>query len=335
MPSYRAGVLTTRRPTAKRDAEPSCQGRTCSSGSSRFFLTAAWWLAAMTLGSLLLGGRVYGVEWYVDNVKGDDTRDGRSAEVRSGSGPFRTIARALRAAEAGDRIILANTGQPYRESITLQGGRHSGTDRSPFALVGNGAVLEGRRPVPPEAWEHVGGHVFRFRPRYMAHQVLYLDDDVAARVEASREREELPTLEPLQWCLWRGHIYFCTEEGKLPSHYRLSCGGQTVGITLYEVRHVIIMELTVRGYQLDGINAHDGAHDVILANVAAEGNGRSGFSVGGASRVFLWQCQGKNNGEAQMRAEGYAHVTMKECHFESGPGEETRREDHAVIEPRP
>ena len=333
MPSYRAGMPKRRRSTVERGSVPNRTDRTSLNSASGLFPTAAWWLSAMVIGSLL-GGRVHGIEWYVDNVKGDDTRDGRSAEVRSGSGPFRTIAQALRVAEAGDRIILANTGQPYRESITLQGGRHSGTARSPFALVGNGAVLEGRRPVPPEAWEHAGGHLFRFRPRYLAHQVLYLGDEVAARVETSGEGEEFPALEPLQWCLWRGHIYFCTEEGKLPSHYRLSCGGHTVGITLYEVRHVIIMELTVRGYQLDGINAHDGARDVILASVSSEGNGRSGFSVGGASRVFLWRCSGKNNGEAQMRAEGYAHVARKECHFESGPGEATRREDHAVIEPR-
>ena len=57
---------------------------------------------------------------------GDDGRDGRSAEASGAGGPFRTIARALRAAGAGDRIILTKTTEPYRESITLQGGRHSG-----------------------------------------------------------------------------------------------------------------------------------------------------------------------------------------------------------------
>ncbi len=275
------------------------------------------------------------LEWYVDNQNGDDQRDGRAAAVSGGSGPFRTIARALRVAEAGDRIILAETGMPYRESITLQGGRHSGTSRAPFALVGNGAVLDGRRLVPPDAWEHAQGHVFRFRPSYKAFQTLYLEDEVAVRAVADSPGE-FPQLEPKQWCLWRGAVYFRVEPNRLPSDYRLSFGGESVGITLYEVRNVIVMDLVVRGFQLDGINAHDGAHDVILANVTAEGNGRAGFSVGGASRVMLWRCVGKENGVAQLRAEGYARTGVKDCQFAAGPGVAISREDHAVMEqPRP
>ncbi len=281
---------------------------------------------------LVTAARLEGVEWYVNNVKGDDARDGRSEEVSGSSGPFRTIARALRSAEAGDRILLANTGKPYQESITLQGGSHSGTRSSPFALIGNGAVLDGRKPVPAGAWEFYEGHVFRFRPERMAFQVLYLDDTPATRVDADPTRETLPPLQPRQWCLWRGHIYFCVEPRHLPSDYDISYGGDTVGITLYEVRHVVVMDLTVRGFQLDGINAHDGARDVILAGVTSRGNGRSGFSVGGASRVMLWQCVGTENGAAQLRMEGYSRTTIKQCRFDPGPGVATVREDHAVME---
>ena len=33
--------------------------------------------------------------------------------------------KALRIADRGDQIVIANTGQPYREGISLQGARHS------------------------------------------------------------------------------------------------------------------------------------------------------------------------------------------------------------------
>ena len=61
---------------------------------------------------------------YVNNVSGDDRFNGSAANAQGGkNGPWRTIARALRSAEKGDRINLAATEQPYRESITLQAGR--------------------------------------------------------------------------------------------------------------------------------------------------------------------------------------------------------------------
>ena len=87
---------------------------------------------------------------YVNNAAGNDRYDGQS-EQQSGErlGPVRTIQRALRLATASDRIVLANTGVPYRESITLFGRRNSGLEDFPFIINGNGAILEGADPVRP------------------------------------------------------------------------------------------------------------------------------------------------------------------------------------------
>ncbi len=166
----------------------------------------------------------------------------------------------------------------------------------------------------------------------MSFQTLYIGDTLAERVAADRTSETLPDLAPLQWCLHRGWIYFRTEDNQLPSAYELYEGGESVGITLYEVRNVIIMDLTVRGFQLDGINAHDGAHDIMLASVRSTGNGRSGFSVGGASRVSLWRCSAQDNGVAQLRAESYARVFAKECQFTGPEASKVRAEEHAMID---
>lgn len=268
---------------------------------------------------------------YVDNVAGDDLHNGFAPRASLvGGGPCRTIAKALRLAGEGDRIVLAATGEPYRESITLQAARHSGSASRPFVLLGNGATLDGSRPVNPEAWEHYDDGVFRFQPRRMSYQQLFLDDVPLVRVPVDNNQLRLPKLRPLEWCLFQRQIYLNvkkpTEEEMaedeslrelvdagwkyLPQQYNLSHAGHPVGITLYDVRNVVIADLTVQGYQLDGINAHDNALNVSLVGVTTRGNGRSGISVGGASQVKVVESAARYNGAAQVRTEGYCRTEI-------------------------
>jgi hypothetical protein len=240
---------------------------------------------------------------YVDNLAGDDTFTGTEPQVtQNRTGPVRTIAKALRLASQGDHIVLENTGVPYRESVSLVGSRHSGYSFKPFIIEGNGAILDGSAPVPPEAWENYKGPVFRFRPPRMHYQQLFLNDRPAVRVFAKRESAEPPKLEPLEWCLFNGHIYFSVEPHalKLPKDYPLTYTNKRVGITLYHVDWVGILDLTVQGFQLDGINVFNNARRVTLAGVTCRGNGRSGITVGGASRSEIDACLLGNNGFAQL-----------------------------------
>lgn len=260
---------------------------------------------------------------YVNNVAGDDRNRG-TAEKSSvaGGGPCRTIARALRAAERGDHIVLANTGVPYKESITIEGGRHSGYHTRPFVIRGNGAILDGSWPVRHDVWEHFDKDVFRFRPHRMAFQQLFLDDKPLERVTVPESATAIPDLDPLTWCLVDRHIYFRPEKDKLPQSYKLTIAGWQTGITLYKCERVLIENLIVQGFQLDGINAHDGVFESELLNVVARGNGRSGVSIGGASRVKLHACVLGNNGAAQLRTEGWSitHVSQSELIDNTAPG---------------
>jgi hypothetical protein len=263
-------------------------------------------VALLTLVTASLSAR----DIYVDNRIGDDARDGTSPEpFGQRAGPCRSIARALKLTRKGDRLVLTNTGIPYRESITLQAARHSGTSRQPFILIGNGAVLDGTRVVPKGVWEHVDGDVFRFLPPRMSHQTLYLDGEPATRVPIE-SRLKLQHLQPRQWCLLDRHVHFRVEPERLPRQYDLRHTMLPVGITLYDVRHVIISDVTVQGFQLDGINAHDNVFETSLINVTSLGNGRSGISIGGASRVTVSDCRAADNGVAQVRTEGYSHTQI-------------------------
>ena len=87
---------------------------------------------------------------YVNNLAGDDLLDGGSPTGRgSGRGPVQTLRQALWLANTGDHIALANTGTPYRESVTLFGNKHSGFTDRPFIIDGKARCSTARRPSRP------------------------------------------------------------------------------------------------------------------------------------------------------------------------------------------
>jgi hypothetical protein len=255
---------------------------------------------------------------FVDNVRGDDTGSGK-AQIPSADlgGPLRSLTRALELARSGDRIVMTDTGVPYRESVTLMGGRHNGLGRQAFVIEGNGAILDGSDLVPTKSWEHFRDDIYRFRPPHVAFAQLFLDGPPVERRPIDNSLGRLPMLAPQQWCLADGWIYFRTEERQFPADYPLTYAALTVGVTLYEVRDVIIRNLTVQGFQLDGINAHDCAKDCQLVGVIARGNGRAGIAVGGASSVRLRSCLLNDNGDAQILTDGPSTTSIEETEVES------------------
>jgi len=250
---------------------------------------------------------------YVDNMAGDDRSRGvRTDNLVAFAGPMRTITRALRAVEPGDRIVLAKNDRPYRETVSLVGQRHSGSATDFTVLVGNGATLDGSRPVPPAAWQHYRAEVFRFLPARMGHQQLFMDGRPLLRVPMKSGAPEIPDLQPLQWCLAVGGIYFRTEPGRSPREYDLSYASLPTGITLYKVRDVVIGNLTVQGFQTDGLQCHD-AHHVSLVGITSRGNGRSGIAVTASSRAQIEECLLGDNGSAQLHVEGYSRTRVVNC----------------------
>ncbi len=258
-------------------------------------------IGVLCLGLVLLAAPGLARDIFVSNTSGDNRFNGLSLQSGpDGSGPVRTIGRALVLARSGDRIVLENTDRPYRESISLVGSRHSGYPGQPLTIMGNGATLDGSVPVPPEAWEHYRGAVFRFQPPRKGRANLFLDGRPAPRVVPGIGADAPPELEPGEWCFLDGWIYFCVEKTRLPDQYALSYAHLPVGITLYHVEGVAILDLTVQGFQLDGVNAHNSARDIYLAGLTCRGNARAGIAVGGASSVTIEGCLVGTNGEAQV-----------------------------------
>jgi hypothetical protein len=257
---------------------------------------------------------------FVNNLAGDDHFDGRFPAGHVGnSGPAQTLAKALRLVESGDRIVVANTGQPYRESVSLSGPRMSGFNFQPLVIDGNGATLDGSAPAV--AWRPIGGDVFRFRPERMAFGELFANGQPLVRRPAGPPGESLPALEPLQWTLREGWIYFRVEPDRLPEHYQLTYARLQVGLTLYKVEQVAITNLIVQGFELDGINCQDVRPSVTLDHITARWNGRSGIAICGASHATLDACLVESNGQSQLHIEGTSQVSAIGCELipKTGP----------------
>jgi hypothetical protein len=186
--------------------------------------------------------------------------------------------------------------------------------------MGNGAVLDGSAAVP-HRWEHFDGAVFRFQPRSGGAQQLFLHDMPAVRVPAKPNDARPPKLQPLEWALIQGQIFFCVEKDKLPADYDLSYANKETGITLYHVDHVAILDLIVQGFRLDGINAANSAQNVQIKGVICRGNGRYGITVGGASLVDIEDYKLGENGKAQLltMANSQTHLRDSDLFPRSAP----------------
>lgn len=272
---------------------------------------------------LALCSPALGRDVFVNNVDGDDRFTGQQEHDAAGmAGAVRTLAKALRLANAGDTIVLAKTAVPYRESISLVGSRHSGTAQQPFVIRGNGVILDGSTPAPADAWEHSQGAIFRLRSRPTGSPRLFISDKPAVQTFAAKTAKGPPDLQPGQWCSVAGQIYFCVEKHKLPGDYKLSYAHDQTGVTLFHVEHVRIADLIVQGFQSDGICLSNSARDVLLSNVTCRGNGRSGVAVGGASSVTIDGSLLGDNGQAQLLTLPHSESHVRKTHLlsNSAPG---------------
>lgn len=256
-------------------------------------------------------------DFFVNNQAGDDSFDGSKAAVEADYiGPLRTIQRALKQARPGDRVVLAKTDEPYREAVSISGPNHRGDGVNPLVIVGNGATLDGARPIDPRSWKFVADSTYRYEPRRKGPQMLFLNGLPLRRQPAAINADSTPTLDrlaldPLAWDRdWRFN-YFRGEEHKVPEHYDLWHAVHDVGITLYHARSVRIENLVIQGFRVDGVQFADGTNDCELKGCTLRGNGRSGVAVVNSSRAVISDCLIGNNGEAQVLAGDYSVTILR------------------------
>jgi hypothetical protein len=205
--------------------------------------------------------------WHVNNAAGDDARDGRSPATA-----FATLRKGVASCSAGDRLVLANTGQPYLESLEFRG--RGGTPARPLMVEGNGAVLSGFRPVPADAWQKRGPDAWFFpHPRPPMRPYLRIDGQ---RVEPQRKPDALA---PGQYCWTEDGVLFRPEAGKTPAEHRIEGTFLTNGVTIEGAGHILCQDLVAEGFSNDGFNVHGDCQGIECRNIEARHNGDDGFSI--------------------------------------------------------
>jgi Right handed beta helix region len=278
-------------------------------------------LGAMVLVALAaVSMSCFATDLYVDNLRGSNAFDGRSARPSSDTnGPTKTIGRALKLAQTGDRIVIANNGVPYYEGVSLVGRRNSGFSGLPFAIVGNGAVLDGSRPVGPRMWRLVGTDLWKLVPWRKGHFQLILNDKPVPEFRLLKRPDSLPAIPVGRWFAWKGAIYYHVAKRQDPAQQPFRYAYQSVGITLYEVRNVYIADLTLKYFRLDGVNAHDRCRQVTLENIKSTGNGRAGIAVGGSSAVVIRKCEINGNRMNSVLITEHGAVKIEESKLDKPP----------------
>lgn len=257
---------------------------------------------------------------YVDNLLGDDVFDGLSQRpLGVTSGPVKSIGRAVRLVGRGDVIHVANTGVPYYESVDLVGDRNSGFPLTPLVVEGNGAVLDGARTLPPEAWKQVAADVWKFTPTRKGSYALYLDGKPVQEHRIPSGAKILPQIPEGRWSAWRGSVYYHTKPLEDPADRQFAFAYDGVGLSLYRVEHAVIRNLTLRRYRLDGVNAHDFCRNVIFENVTSVENGRSGVATGGTSQISLRGCTIQANGRHSVLIQELSSLDVVESKLSEEP----------------
>jgi hypothetical protein len=247
--------------------------------------------------TLVYSGTTFAGVIYVDNLSGDDAADGTIATaINLQTGPVRTIRRGLEVMQFGDSLNIANHGRPYYESLELAGGRLSGSALVPLIVEGNGAELNGSYPVPQTAWRKVEDQLWKFTPLRKGNYQLILDDKALPKTDVPPNSRELPELPEGHWAAWRGSIYLKTSTLEEPIDLNLWFAVRSMGVTLYDVHDVIVRNLKVRQFRMDGINAHDRCKNVTLENITSEENGRAGITAAGTSFLTIEKPIIKDNG---------------------------------------
>jgi hypothetical protein len=258
---------------------------------------------------------------YVNNRTGNDINDGTSAEVSAQrTGPVRSLERVHALVGPGDRVEIANNGDayPYYDSLRLIGARCSGAPDHPVLVNGNGAVIDGSEPVDPAGWVALGGGLWRMEMLRKGWYGLVRGAEAVPEVPAPAESAE-PTPPPGHWAAWRGAIYYSARPDEIPANEPYRIATRESGLFFYGVHHVVVRDLTVRHFRLDGVNAHDQAYAVMLRNVVSESNGRSGIFVGGSASVAVAGGTARNNREASLLLRELGKADIREAVLDTAP----------------
>lgn len=225
--------------------------------------------------------------WYINNETGRDTFSGTAPQAKeNGTGPFKTIGNAVQRCQAGDTIVLTNTGKPYRENFCFQ--NKKGTAEKPIVFEGNGAVISGAVLIEQAQWKPAGEGLFMLEGLKLAPDLLVINgrvsqmDRTSPNVATPKPYKPVEELAPEEWT-WTsgtGTLYFKTEQGKTIKDYIIEVSQLQwgFGISGNESAHITVRNVKVCHFSKDGFSIHGDGQHINFHNVESSYNVEDGIS---------------------------------------------------------
>ena len=237
---------------------------------------------------LFMNSTAFGATWFVNNKTGNDGNDGQ------GDGKaFATFARTVKACKTSDKIVIANTGIPYRERLSLV--NLGGTPAKPFIIEGNGAVLSGFRAIQASEWKKAGENLYfiELDMKWFYPSKSYFLCSDGKRIRRSTKASKAEGLKPGEWLPAKDGIYFKCDDGKTID----SC--QITGVTL------ICALIMIR----------DSSY-ITCRNVVTEYSADDGIDGFGDSRgLYFENIESRNNGDQPVSFHDFSEATVRNCWF--------------------
>ena len=217
---------------------------------------------------------------FVNNQTGSDANDGLAADRAAA-----TFDKAMKVAKPGDRLIIANTGTPYFESLFLKG--DLGKDGQNFVVEGNGAVVSGLGKLDMAKFELKDGQYYYELGKKAANlnPKIYIND------QQFPEAKDKKNVQPGEFA-WTGSSFvFVPAAGKSLQDYELNASLRDSGVVYMSAKNVTVRNLISEHNQNDGFNFHGSCYNLVAENIVGRNNGDDGFSIHEDGEVAVYNAE--------------------------------------------
>ncbi len=225
---------------------------------------------------------------YIDNVTGDDQRQGTSLLLKGEEGPVRTFERAMKLVQAGDLLWIVPNQEPYREPLRLS---VQGKPDAPITIEGNGASIDVGKEISEGRWTPAGDYwsiPFDQKLDNQSAFMFYRGIPIARPRKLLGPGELAPDFTVIDGEAGRLNVRF--PKGMAPPFKGayLTSGFECVGFT--NAQHLIIRNLHVRGTFNDGFGFHGSCSGIVIEHCTAILCGDEGASAHGKSQAEFRDC---------------------------------------------
>ncbi len=217
---------------------------------------------------------------FVNNQTGSDANDCLTADCAAA-----TFDKAMKVAKPGDRLIIANTGKPYYESLFLKS--DLGKDGQNFVVEGNGAVISGLGKLDMSKFELKDGQYYY----ELGKKASNLNPKIYIGDQQFPEAKDKSNVQPGEFAWTGSGFVFAPAIGKTIKDYELNASLRDSGVVYINAKNITVRNLISEHNQNDGFNFHGSCYNLVAENIVGRNNGDDGFSIHEDGEIAVYNAE--------------------------------------------